>query len=548
MISKLHIKNYVLIEELDLDFASGFSVITGETGAGKSILLGALGLLLGERADARALRQNATKCVVEATFDCSDLNLEPLFAEMDVDYDPRECLVRREINNNGKSRAFVNDTPVKLADLKRLAEVLVDIHSQHQNLLIRDDAFLMKVIDNVAENTAEREAYHKSYQAYSEARKELAELEKRIAEETADREYMEFQYQQLAELQLVENEDVDLENEQKRLAHAVDIRQALATAFQALTHDDAPVDGLLRQSRQAVQNVSDFLPDAEEIAQRLESARLELDDIRQTLENETEKLEVDPERLEEINERLSAVYTLEKKHNVLTVNELLKVQEDLEKRLSVIENADESLLDARRKLQAAEAEARASMKVLNATRHQAAQKATPYLLKQLQNLGMPSAQLEFAMEEPTEILSEPLRLKLLFSANKNVKMQDVSQIASGGEIARMMLSIKALTASSGTILFDEIDTGVSGQMARRMGEIMTEMAKHTQIVCITHLPQIAAMGEKHYLVRKTEDENGVATHIRLLDDDERVTQIASLLSGENITQAAMEQAQQLLKA
>ena len=546
MISKLHIKNYVLIEELDLDFQSGFSVITGETGAGKSILLGALGLLLGERADARAIRQGAQKCVVEAVFNGLNADMETLFADMDVDYDAHECLIRREIGVNGKSRAFVNDTPVKLTELKRLAEVLVDIHSQHQNLLIRDDAFLLKVVDNVADNAAERAAYKAAYTAYDQARRALADLEKRIAEETSDREYMEFQYRQLAELQLTENEDAALEAEQKRLAHAVDIRQALSSAFQALSMDDAPVDGLLRQSRQSLLSVSDYLPDAGELSERIESARLELDDIRQTLESETDKLDVDPERLEEVNERLSAIFTLTKKHGVQDVNGLLEVQRALEERLSVIENADEALDEARRELSAAESAAMGERKALNDTRRLAAKKAAPCLLTQLQSLGVPNAQLEFSLEEPAELMSEPLRVKLLFSANKNVKTQDVAQIASGGEIARLMLSIKSLTASCGTILFDEIDTGVSGQMAQRMGEIMTRMAKTTQIICITHLPQIAAMGETHFLVYKNEDENGVSTHIRTLATEERVKQIASLLSGAEITPAAEAQARELL--
>ena len=539
MLTHLHIQNYALIDALDIDLAAGFSVITGETGAGKSILLGALGLLLGQRADSKAIKPGAAKCCVEATFDISTLDLAGYFEENDLDYDPAACTVRREVLASGKSRSFVNDTPVNLQQLRALTSRLVDIHSQHKNLLINEEKFLLDLLDGAAANTTLLTRYAEAYHDFTRTKREISQLNLQLQQARDEQDYLSFQASQLDEANLTEGEQEELEAEQQILTHAEEIKSRLYQVVTLLQEGEVNALEALRASQQHLDALGNVFADAAPLADRLQSTCIEVSDICAEAERHAERVEFDPERLAYVTDRLNLIYTLEQKHRVDSVGELLRIGRELNERLQAIQTSDERLAKLNRQLDEARSALDAAAGELTARRREAGQQLADDLTRRLADLGMPSAPLG------TD------HVVLLFSANRNMPMQDVSDIASGGEIARLMLALKASTARHAalpTIIFDEIDTGVSGRMAEKMANTMEEMAAHEQIISITHLPQIAARGRAHYRVFKEEDERGTTSHIVRLTDEERVEEIARMLSGEALTDAAIRNAKELLAA
>lgn len=551
MLKHLHISHYALIEHLDIDLEQGYTVITGETGAGKSILLGALGLLLGARADAHVVKEGEQKCVVEAVFSTEGLDLSAFFAENDLEEDGNECIIRRELTATGKSRAFVNDSPVLLGVLKPLGARLVDIHSQHQNLLLGDEDFLLQTLDLVADNAGERDSYAKAFAAYQQASEALQQVTLQAQKDSAEQELLAFQLQQLTEFAPREGEQQELEEEQQLLAHAEEIKGSLYQAAGLLSAEECDVCQRLRQCEQALQAVSAHLPLGDELAQRLESTRIELADIKDEIETQLERVEFNPQRLEYVDERLARLYELEKKHHVESDAALVEVQQQLQHRLDAIENIDEEVARLQKALDEAHKCLLAEADRLTDTRRKAADILSTELVQSIATLGMPNGkvQVQFSTRpEPTVLGADAV--SLLFSANKGVAPQNVQDIASGGEVSRLMLGLKAFTAryrQLPTIIFDEIDTGVSGTMAESMGRLMKELSKHCQVICITHLPQIAALGTSHFRVYKQEDAAGTHSHIADLSPDERITEIAHMLSGAEVSEAAISNAKALLK-
>ena len=551
MLKHLHISHYALIEHLDIDLEQGYTVITGETGAGKSILLGALGLLLGARADAHVVKEGEQKCVVEAVFSTEGLDLSAFFAENDLEEDGNECIIRRELTATGKSRAFVNDSPVLLGVLKPLGARLVDIHSQHQNLLLGDEDFLLRTLDLVADNAGERDSYAKAFAAYQQASEALQQVTLQAQKDSAEQELLAFQLQQLTEFAPREGEQQELEEEQQLLAHAEEIKSSLYQAAGLLSADEHDVCQRLRQCEQALQAVSAHLPLGDELAQRLESTRIELADIKDEIETQLEHVEFNPQRLEYVDERLARLYELEKKHHVESDAALVEVQLQLQHRLDAIENIDEEVARLQKALDEAHKRLLTEAAALTDTRRKAADILSTELVQSIATLGMPNGkvQVQFSTRpEPTALGADAV--SLLFSANKGVAPQNVQDIASGGEVSRLMLGLKAFTAryrQLPTIIFDEIDTGVSGTMAESMGRLMKELSKHCQVICITHLPQIAALGTSHFRVYKQEDAAGTHSHIADLSPNERVNEIANMLSGAEVSEAAINNAKALLK-
>lgn len=551
MLHHLTISHYALIEQLDIDWMPGFSVITGETGAGKSIMLGALNLLLGGRADAKAIQTGEKKCLVEASFDINGLDLEPFFAANDIDFDPKECIVRREVLQSGKSRAFINDTPVAIAKLKEIGTAIIDIHSQHQNLLIRNESFLIETLDVMAGQTEPLAAYKCLYNQCRQAIERLKALQERATQGRSDEEYLQFQLNQIDEANIQPNEQEELEKEQNLLSHAEDIKQAFYTAQGLIQSDTFSMTHYLRQASDAVRNIADKHPEAEELAERLRSVRIELEDIEGELEQLAEQTDYDPERLRFIEERLNTLYTLQQKHRVDSVKELLAVGESIRKQLSDIENVDEDIRLQTEEVARLTAMRNTAAARLTEGRRRAAQTTEKELTTALQQMGMPNVKIEISITpRPEPDATGADKVVFLFSANKSIPPQDVSQIASGGEIARLMLSLKALIArrkNLPTIIFDEIDTGVSGTMAERMAQVMRDIASHCQVICITHLPQIAALGTHHFKVYKEDTGDVTRSHIVPLDEKERVEEIAHMLSGAELSQAAIDNAQALLQ-
>lgn len=551
MLHHLTISHYALIEQLDIDWMPGFSVITGETGAGKSIMLGALNLLLGGRADAKAIQTGEKKCLVEASFDINGLDLEPFFAANDIDFDPKECIVRREVLQSGKSRAFINDTPVAIAKLKEIGTAIIDIHSQHQNLLIRNESFLIETLDVMARQTEPLAAYKCLYNQCRQAIERLKALQERATQGRSDEDYLQFQLNQIDEANIQPNEQEELEKEQNLLSHAEDIKQAFYTAQGLIQSDTFSMTHHLRQASDAVRNIADKHPEAEELAERLRSVRIELEDIEGELEQLAEQTDYDPERLRFIEERLNTLYTLQQKHRVDSVEELLAVGESIRKQLSDIENVDEDIRLQTEEVARLTAMRNTAAARLTEGRRRAAQTTEKELTTALQQMGMPNVKIEISITpRPEPDATGADKVVFLFSANKSIPPQDVSQIASGGEIARLMLSLKALIArrkNLPTIIFDEIDTGVSGTMAERMAQVMRDIASHCQVICITHLPQIAALGTHHFKVYKEDTGDVTRSHIVPLDEKERVEEIAHMLSGAELSQAAIDNAQALLQ-
>ena len=552
MLRSLYIQNYALIEKLDIDFEPGFSVITGETGAGKSIILGAIGLLLGQRADVRSIRTGATKCVIEAHFDVSRYsNLRPFFADNGLDYDD-ECILRRELYASGKSRAFINDSPAQLTQMKELGEQLIDVHSQHQNLLINTEGFQLNVLDLLAHDDATLAAYQSVYKQWKQAQGDLDKLVEKIARDKADEDYIRFQWQQLDEARLTPGEQEELEQETELLSHAEDIKAGLYQASQRFNDDENGLLSGLKECCNTMQNLQNVYPPAEEWANRLESSYIELKDIADEIADNEERVEFNPARLAEANERLNLIYTLQQKHRVDTVDELIALRDEYATRLTAISSSDEELETLRQRCEELQEQVRRQASCLTQARQAAAQEVERQMASRLIPLGMPNVRFTVDMgerKEPGPHGSDTV--SFLFSANKNGTMQNISSVASGGEIARVMLSVKAMIAGAvklPTIVFDEIDTGVSGEIASRMADIMQEMAENErQVISITHLPQIASRGRTHYKVYKQDNETETNSHIRRLTDEERVEEIAHMLSGATLTEAALNNARTLLK-
>lgn len=555
MIRHLHIENYALIEQLDIDFHPGFSVITGETGAGKSIIIGAIGLLLGQRADSKSIKAGAKRCVIESVFDASDCQLEAFFTENEFDFDGSECIIRRELTSTGKSRAFINDTPASLTQLKEIGEQLIDIHSQHKNLLLGKENFQLSTLDTMAQNGDLLTAYKTEYKAYKTLAKQLEEALEEVKGNKEEEDYLRFQVNQLADAQLKEGEQEELEEEAETLEHAEEIKSSLYNAANHLqaTNDGTDTLGLIKQCISELHSITSVYPSAEELANRLDTCYIELKDVAEELEGQAEDVEYNPKRLEQVEERLNTIYTLLKKHGVDSVEELLSIQRNLEEKLMRIDNSDDFIEELRQKTASQQEKALAIAKKLSKSRMEASKKMEKVMVEKLLPLGMPNVQFKCSVLVNPSILTETGidQVQFLFNANKSGELKPVSQIASGGEIARVMLALKALIAGTvklPTIIFDEIDTGVSGSIAEKMAKIMQEIGKKKrQVISITHLPQIAALGSHHYKVYKEDTSHATLTHIIPLTYEERIEEIAHMLSGETLTQAAFENAKSLLK-
>ena len=552
MLKHLYISNYALIDELDIDFPAGFSVITGETGAGKSIILGALGMILGNRADIKAIKPGAKKCVIEAVFDVTGYGLEPLFADGDVDFDASECIVRRELSATGKSRSFVNDTPVALQFLRQLGDHLVDIHSQHQNLLLQKEDFQLSVVDIIAHDEKQKADYASAYADYRKAVAALDNLKERIEKTRQNEEFVRFQFNELQSAQLADGMQEELEQESAALSHAEDIKTALFNANDILNADDAGVVGRVGEAADALHSIEDVYPKVKDLAARLDTARIELADIAADVDNDSDNIEFDPARLFDVNAMLDKIYSLQQKHHVDNVAALIAIRDELGKQLESIDDSDTQLADYQHRVDETAAAARRAATVLTGVRRKAAAKVEVAMKSRLVPLGMVNVRFKVDIQTKDLATDGADRVVFLFSANKSTELMPVAEVASGGEIARVMLSLKAMISGAvnlPTIIFDEIDTGVSGAIATKMAMLMKEMADAgRQVVAITHLPQIAAMGEAHYKVEKEETDKGTISHMRRLDDKERLTAVAAMLSGDNITPAALENAKELLAA
>ena len=550
MLRSLYIQNYALIEKLDISFGAGFSVITGETGAGKSIILGAIGLLLGQRAEVKAIRQGASKCVIEARFDISAYGMEPFFEENELEYE-EECILRREVYASGKSRAFINDTPASLVQMKELGEQLIDVHSQHQNLLLNKEGFQLNVLDILSHNDEQLSAYQSLYREWKQAQQDLADLIARAEQNKADEDYIRFQLEQLEEANLSAGEQEELEQETDMLSHAEEIKAGLFRVGQLLTSDEGGLLAGLKESLNTMLGLQKVYSPATELAERLESTYIELKDVSQEVSSQEEDVEFNPERLEEVNDRLNLIYTLQQKHRVTTVEELLALTEEYAAKLAAITSYDERIGELTTLCDTLYNKVRKQAAVLTKARTGAAREVEKQMASRLVPLGMPNVrfQVEMGIRKEPGVHGEDT-VNFLFSANKNGSLQNISSVASGGEIARVMLSIKAMIAGAvklPTIVFDEIDTGVSGEIADRMADIMQEMGEQDrQVISITHLPQIAARGCAHYKVYKQDNETETNSHIRRLADEERVEEIAHMLSGATLTEAALNNAKVLL--
>lgn len=550
MLKHLYIKNYALIEQLDIDFETGFSVITGETGAGKSIILGAIGLLLGQRADSKAVKTGCQKCTIEAQFDISRYSLNEWFDENELDIEEGECIIRRELTATGKSRGFINDTPVTVQQMKELGEMLVDIHSQHQNLLLQKTDFQLSILDIIADNEQLRSDYHNTFTEYKKNVKELEELKQMLTDSREKEDLMRFQLEELTAANLTDGEQEELEQEQEAATHTEDIKTALYEADNMLNGEGATLD-LLRQANSKLSSVTSLYAKIEPLSERMESALIELKDIANEVAREAENIDFNPERMAVVEERLDMIYTLQRKHHKNTIAELLQEQEHLSEIISGIDNSDEAIKDKEQLCQKLLDTASKLAEKLSQTRKKASAKIEKDICKRLEALGMPNVDFQIKIEQGDLTSTGMDVVSFMFSANKGMALRPVAQVASGGEIARLMLSLKALisaTVKLPTIIFDEIDTGVSGKIAEKMAEIMKEMGNSgRQVISITHLPQIAALGTYHYKVEKHDTKEITTTIMRQLSEEERIDEIAQMLSGSDITDAAKTNAKELLK-
>ena len=550
MLRHLYIKNFTLIDELDMDFHGGFSVITGETGAGKSIILGAIGLLLGQRADLKAIKQGADRCIIEARFDLSRYDMGSFFEQNDIEYDADDTIIRRELTAAGKSRAFINDTPVQLTMLKELGERLVDVHSQHQNLLLGKQDFQLSVVDILADDTAELQDYQQLYADYQQAQRQWEALRQEIEQGEQNADFLQFQYDELSAARLVDGEQEELEQRSETMTHSEDIKSALYEAESALSGDEVGIVSSLRKAANALKGIERVYPDVAELAERIDSSYIELKDVADEVSSRLEDIDFDPSELDAVNNRLDRIYDLQKKYHAESVAALLAVQQDVKDKLSHIENGDEALRELEEKMNALKDKTGRQAEVLTKKRRQAATMIERQMKERLVPLGMPHVQFEVSIEKGDLSRMGQDKVSFLFTANTSTPLQPVSQVASGGEIARVMLSLKAMISGAvklPTIIFDEIDTGVSGKIAEKMAHIMAEMgANDRQVISITHLPQIAALGTTHYKVYKEDTPQGTTSHMLQLSTEQRVDEIAQMLSGSHVTEAAVQNARQLL--
>ena len=551
MLKQLYIKNFTLIDELNISLYPGFSVITGETGAGKSIILGAIGLLLGNRADSKAIKAGRDRCVIEAHFDLSRYGMQKFFDDNDIDYDADDTIIRRELTAAGKSRAFINDTPVPLTRMRELGEQLVDIHSQHQNLLLQKEDFQLNVVDIIAQDADQLKVYQKEYYAYRKAKELLEELKAEIAKNRENEEFMRFQHKELDDANLQEGELEQLEQEAETLSHSEDIKTALYEADNALSGENDSILDKLKNATHQLENICDVYPSMADVTGRMQSSYIELKDIAQEISSSVDHVEFDPNRLDAINTRLDKLYTLQQKFHVETVTELIATRDRIAEQLSHIDNGDEDIEEKEKEVAALLAKAEKQAALLTSIRQKSAKAIEKEMKGRLIPLGIPNVRFEIAFAEKPLSGNGADKVSFLFSANKSTQLQPVSQVASGGEIARVMLSLKAMISGAvklPTIIFDEIDTGVSGKIAEKMADIMEEMGlQNRQVLSITHLPQIAAKGSHHYKVLKEETENGTISHMKELNNQERIEEIAQMLSGSDITQAALANAKELLR-
>lgn len=551
MLKQLYIKNFTLIDELDIEFHAGFSVITGETGAGKSIILGAIGLLLGQRADSKSIKTGADKCVIEAHFDLSRYPMQDFFDENEIEQDAADTIVRRELTSAGKSRAFINDTPVSLSMLKELGEQLVDIHSQHQNLLLQKQDFQLNVVDIIANDQKELAGYQQTYAELQAIKSQLQTLKDDIERNRQNLDFLQFQYEELNNANLTEGEQEELEQQNETMEHAEDIKTALYEADNALYGEQAGGVSQVRTALNALKGISKVMPKTAELAERLESCRIELKDIADEVSSLLEDTDFDPAELEHIQARLDRLYELEKKYHVDTVEKLISQRDELKQKLSNIENSDEALAELEAKYKQLTAQCQKQADALTKLRQKAGKSIEEQLRQRLIPLGMPNVRFETNIAKGELTKNGQDAVSFLFSANTSTPLQPVAQVASGGEIARVMLSLKAMISGAvklPTIIFDEIDTGVSGKIAEKMADIMQEMGQtERQVISITHLPQIASKGAHHYRVSKEETPKGTISRMVELSQDERINEIAQMLSGSDISEAAIANAKQLLK-
>ena len=551
MLKQLYIKNFTLIDELNIQMHPGFSVITGETGAGKSIILGAIGLLLGNRADSKSIKAGRDRCVIEAHFDLSKYDMQQFFTDNDIDEDLSDTIIRRELTAAGKSRAFINDTPVSLTKMRELGEQLVDIHSQHQNLLLQKEDFQLNVVDIIAQDEKQRKNYEAAYNQYKQANQKLNALKAEIEKNRENEDFLRFQFKELDEAQLQNGEQEELEQEYEMLSHSEDIKTALYQADNHLSGDDGNIIERLKQTSEQLANIKDVYPEVTELLERIDSSYIELKDIAQEVNGLTDHVEFDPARLETINERLDKLNSLQQKFHVRDLGELIGTYHQLKEQLSHIDHSDEDVEALEQEVTQLLEKAQKQAKELTAIRTKAAKKVEEEMKQRLIPLGIPNVRFSISLTEKPLSHDGGDKVSFLFSANKSTPLQPVTQVASGGEIARVMLSLKAMISGAvklPTIIFDEIDTGVSGKIAEKMAQIMVEMGNHErQVLSITHLPQIAAMGSHHYKVSKEETDKGTLSRMTELSQQERVQEIAQMLSGSDVSEAALANAKELLR-
>ena len=551
MLQSLFIRNFVLIDELHIRFDEGFSVVTGETGAGKSIILGALGLVLGQRADSKSIQSGADKCVVEAVFDVSAYQLEDFFLSHDLEYDAKNCILRRELMSSGKSRAFINDTPTPLSVLKALGDRLIDVHSQHQNLLLVDTQFQMNVVDIMAKTESLLVAYRREYDRYQSVVRQLEELEALAAKSRQDEDYLRFQVEELRATQLTAGEQEELEAELETLSHTEEIKSALYKVTDNLIGEERGVVQQLKEALHDVEALEAYFPKAKDFADRLRSAWTDMADLASETDVLKEDVEFDPNRLEWVNERLNTIYSLQQKHRVPSVEELLAIQQQLTTQLSAIDLFDEQMETLTKQRETIYEALMVQAGALTARRHEAATEIEQQLVDRMVLLGIPNTRFGIELWPKEKPSADGMdEVCFLFSANKNEALKSVAQTASGGEISRLMLCIKAMIAGFAAlpaIIFDEIDTGVSGEIADKMADIMQDLGQKMQVITITHLPQIAAKGRAHYFVYKEDTAERTLTRIRLLTTGERVNEVARMLSGASLTDAAVANAKALLQ-
>ncbi|MDR2691103.1 MAG: DNA repair protein RecN [Dysgonamonadaceae bacterium] len=550
MLKSLFIRNYVLIDELDIRFEDGFSVITGETGAGKSIILGALSLVLGERADSRSIQSGKDKCVIEAIFDISTYRLEKFFQENDLEYDTEACMFRRELYGSGKSRAFINDSPVPLSVVKELGDMLIDVHSQHQNLLLADTHFQLNVVDLMAHTEKQLAAYRSEYANYHSLCEKLDELKNRASNMKQEEDYIRFQYEELSAAKLRVGEQEELEKESDTLSHTEEIKAALYKITELLNGEDKSVVSSLRDALNAVEQLSAYFPKANEYAGRLRASYIDMNDLASETNVLKDDIEFDPERLEWVNNRMNTIYSLQKKHKVSSVEELIAKRDAYEVQLNTIESFDEDLEILLKSQQMSYGLLVNQAAEITGLRKKASKTIEKQIIERMVLLGIPNTRFQILFAPKSKPAADGMdEVSFLFSANKNEQLKPVAQTASGGEISRLMLCVKAMIAGYAalpSIIFDEIDIGVSGEIADKMADIMQDLGGKMQVITITHLPQIAAKGKAHYFVYKEDSPERTYTRIRRLDDNERVEEIARMLSGARMTQAAVDNAKVLL--